>query len=192
MLIAAGALQARLGSSAYIDAKLGRQFNDELQAVRTLRDSGRLADVVVLHFGNNGPVTASQVDSLLGELAAVPHVVLVTVRVDKPWQNLANESFRSAAGRNPKVHIADWYVHSSGHPEWFQSDGTHMKTSGGSGAQAYADLIAGSIPNEPGSPAPGAAGGSNPPPTPAGQPSPENPPPGEPAQPQSEIIPGIL
>ncbi|PZR81676.1 MAG: hypothetical protein DLM65_05420 [Candidatus Aeolococcus gillhamiae] len=35
------------------------------------------------------------------------------------------------------------------HADWFQADGTHFKTSSGSGANAYADLIAGSIPPPP-------------------------------------------
>ncbi|MGI9193321.1 MAG: acyltransferase family protein [Actinomycetota bacterium] len=146
MITAAVALQARLGPSAYIDADKGRQFQGQLQAIRTLRDGGRLADVVVLHFGNNGPVSDAQVDGLLAKLGSVPHIVLVTNRVNKPWQDPVNRVFRSAADRNPKVKIADWFGLSAGHSEWFQADGTHFKTTSGPGARAYAELIGGSIP----------------------------------------------
>jgi hypothetical protein len=144
MVGAAGALQDRLGPRSYIDAHLGRQFKEQLAVVRTLREQGRLGDVVVAHFGNNGPVKASQVDQLMAELSGVPRIVLVTVRVHKPWQNPVNRIYAEAATRFPALKIADWYGRSTGRLEWFQSDGTHLKPKG---AQAYADMIAEHLPN---------------------------------------------
>jgi peptidoglycan/LPS O-acetylase OafA/YrhL len=144
MVGAAGALQDRLGPRGYIDAHLGRQFNEQLAVVRSLRQQSRLGDVVVAHFGNNGPVKASQVDQLMAELTEVPHVVLVTVRVHKPWQDSVNRIYAEAATRFPAIKVADWHGRSAGHLEWFQSDGTHLKPKG---AQAYADMIAEHLPH---------------------------------------------
>ncbi len=142
MVGAAPSLQSKLGPGGYIDARLGRQFDEQLRVIRQLGAQGRLGDVLVLHFGNNGPVGAKHVDALMAEVASVPraqpHVVLVTVRVDKPWQNSVNRTYLEAAQRHPTIKIADWFSHSAGHPEWFASDGTHLKRRG---AEKYAELL---------------------------------------------------
>jgi peptidoglycan/LPS O-acetylase OafA/YrhL len=146
MVGAAGALQAKLGPTGYIDAHLGRQFKEQLAVVRSLGQQGRLGHALIAHFGNNGPVKGKQVDELMAELSAVPHVVLVTVRVHKPWQDSVNRTYAEAAARYPAIKLADWFGRSAGHLEWFQSDGTHLKPKG---AEAYASLIAESLPPAP-------------------------------------------
>ena len=143
MLGAAGALQARLGSSGYIDAKKSRQWKEGVAVAHQRRTEGALGRVVLVHLGNNGPVTDHDVDAMMAELDGVPYVLLVTVRVDKSWQGAVNHSFEAAATRYPKVRVVDWYAHSEGHREWFASDGTHLKPAG---ARAYADLLAGAVP----------------------------------------------
>jgi hypothetical protein len=105
--------------------------------------------VVIIHLGNNGPVSNGDVDSVMAELNGVPNVLLVTVRVDRSWQDEVNQTLRGAAGRYPNVQIVDWYAASAGHGDWFQADGTHFRTSSGPGANAYADLLVGSIPPPP-------------------------------------------
>jgi hypothetical protein len=151
MLGAANALQSRLGSSGHIDAKVGRQFDEGIRVIRSLREQGRLGRVVVVHLGNNGPVKASQIDALMGELDAVPHVLLVTVRVDAAWQNSVNQTMHDAAARYSKVTLVDWFSYSTGHSDWFWSDNTHLRPAG---ANAYADLVAGSVPPPPPPPPP--------------------------------------
>src|SRR5947209_3013758 len=81
MVGAAPALQSRLGSSGYIDAHIGRQFSDGVQVAGSYRDHERLGRAVVVHLGDNGPIRAADVDALLAELAGVPNVLLVNVRV---------------------------------------------------------------------------------------------------------------
>src|SRR5205807_9193797 len=92
MLGAAGPLQARLGPSAYIDAKISRQFADGVNVARQLREQGRLGEVAIVHLGTNGPPKASEVDSLARELGPVPHVLLVTVRVNQRWEGPTNQT----------------------------------------------------------------------------------------------------
>ena len=108
-----------------------------------------LGRVVIIHLGNNGPVSSSDVDAVMRELTGVPNVLLVTVRVDRSWQNEVNQTLHDAAARYPNVQLVDWYSYSGGHGEWFQADGTHFRTSSGPGANAYADLLVGSIPPPP-------------------------------------------
>lgn len=146
MVSAAGALHARLGPSGYIDAQNRRQFSDAITIAKAMREEGRLSNVVVVHLGNNGPVRGSDVDALMRELTGVPTVLLVNVRVDGSWRDSVNQTFADSAGRHATIRLVDWYGYSDGHHDWFQRDGTHFRTTSGPGANAYADLIAGSIP----------------------------------------------
>ncbi len=145
MVSAAGALHAGLGPSGFIDARHRRQFSDAIAIVRTMREHNALGDVVAVHLGNNGPVKGADVDSLMRELADVRTVLLVNVRVAGSWQDQVNQTLADAALRYPSIGLVDWHGHSDGHGEWFQSDGTHFKTTSGPGAKAYAELIVGSI-----------------------------------------------
>lgn len=155
MVSAAGALHARLGPSGYIDAKNNRQFADSVAIARTMREERRLSSVMVVHLGNNGPVKGGDIDALMRELAEVPTTLLVNVRVNGPWQDSVNATLADAARRHPAVRLVDWYGASEGHGDWFQSDGTHFKTTSGPGANAYADLISSSIsPSDPAAPPP--------------------------------------
>jgi hypothetical protein len=149
MLAGAGELQKRLGASGYIDAKQNRYFSEAAPIIHDLRARGVLGRVVIIHLGNNGPVSDSDVDAVMRELTDVPNVLLVTVRVDRSWQNEVNQTLHNAAARYPSVQLVDWYSYSAGHGDWFQADGTHFRTSSGPGANGYADLLVGSIPPPP-------------------------------------------
>ncbi|MCU1449466.1 MAG: hypothetical protein JWP02_1636, partial [Acidimicrobiales bacterium] len=149
MVAAAGELKKRLGPSGYLDAKQNRYFSEAAPILHQLRAQGALGRVVVIHLGNNGPVSPGDIDAAMREVPDVQNVLLVTVRVNKSWQNSVNQTLRDGAGRWPQIQIVDWYSYSSGHGDWFQGDGTHFRTSSGPGANAYADLIAGSIPPPP-------------------------------------------
>lgn len=145
MISAAGALQSRLGSSVYIDARSSRQFAEGITLARRLRLENRLTPVTVVHLGNNGPVRDRDVDTLMAELAGVAKVVLVNVRVGTPWRDAVNQVFADAAARHPTISLVDWHLASNGQRDWFQSDGTHFRTTSGPGASAFADLIVSAI-----------------------------------------------
>jgi hypothetical protein len=142
MISAASALRARLAPDTVIDARQGRQFLDALSVARGMRAKGELGGVVVLALGNNGPVTARDVDRVMTELGDVKRVLIVTTRVGREWQDEVNDVLRTAATQYPVATLVDWWTASADHPEWFQRDGTHFRTSEGPGATAYADLIA--------------------------------------------------
>jgi hypothetical protein len=146
MVGAAPALQSRLGSSGYIDAHIGRQFEDGVHVVQSYRNGGRLGRAVVVHLGDNGAITPGQVDALVTDLDGVPNVLLVNVRVTKPWQDEVNHTLADAVGRHPGVKLVDWFAFSAPHGNWFAGDGTHLTETG---AAAFADLILGAIPPPP-------------------------------------------
>ena len=142
MLSAAGPLKARLGSTGAIDAKVSRQFREGTSIIGQLRQQGRLAPVVVVHLGTNGPPTPADVDALVGA-AAGARVLFITVRVSRSWAAETNSVLAAAPSRHPNAAVVDWFAHSEGHGDWFHSDGTHLTARG---ADAYAAVTGSSLP----------------------------------------------
>jgi outer membrane biosynthesis protein TonB len=176
MVSAAGALRDRLGPTGFIDALMNRQFRDAAAVIRAMRDAGTLGSVVVVHLGTNGPVVPADIDSLVAEVPAAVPVLLVNVRSHTAWAASVNQVLAEAPARHPRVKVVDWYAVSEGHREWFQSDGTHFRTMSGPGANAYADLLVGSVP-----PPPAPAPAPPPPALPVTDPAASVPPPADPA-----------
>ena len=146
MVGAAPALHDRLGANGFIDARVSRQFDEGIHVVHDLHAQGRLGRVVIIHLGDNGPIKPEQMDQMMGELAGVPHVLFVTVRVDRSWQGEVNQTIVDASHRYTTITVVDWYGYSAPHGDWFASDGTHVNNKS---ANAYADFVVGSVPPEP-------------------------------------------
>ena len=151
MVGAAPALQARLGPEGFVDAHIGRQFDDGVRVIEFYRVRGRLGRAVVVHLGDNAAITPGQVDAMVAQLAGVPNVLFVNLRVTKPWQAEVNQTLADAVARHPGVKLVDWFNVSAPHGEWFASDHTHLNETG---AAAFADLIVSAIPPPPPPPAP--------------------------------------
>lgn len=140
MLGAAYQLGATLGS-VEIDAAVGRQSASAISVLNAYRAGGGLPSVVIIDIGNNGTLTPRQIDSVMDALGGAARVIFVTVRVDRPWEEGNNANIWGARDRHPNIVIADWHAASTGHPEYFQGDGIHLRPEG---AQAFADLLGGS------------------------------------------------
>ncbi len=148
MLGAAPQLKERFGKSSYVNAEKNRQWSQGVTAVKVFKEQGKLGKVLIVHLGNNGPAKAEHVEAILKEIKGISHhLVLVTVRVTKPWQDSMNQVIKDAARKHPKkIVIANWYRMSEGHRDWFYSDGTHLTRVG---AENYTKLLAGSVPPDP-------------------------------------------
>jgi hypothetical protein len=134
MLGAAGALADRGWA---VNAAASRQMVDTVPLMQQLGAAGVFGDVVVVHLGTNGTISAASLDGVLAPLAGVPRVVLLTVRADRSWTAPNNALIRARAGGN--VIVADWEAESNGcQGDCFESDGIHLKAAG---RQFYADLI---------------------------------------------------
>jgi peptidoglycan/LPS O-acetylase OafA/YrhL len=121
-----------------IDAKVGRQMHEASGLIKELRALDKLGKIVIIELGTNGPFTAEQLTKTLDALEGVEQIVLVNVRVPKPWQNVVNETLAKVAATYPNTSLIDWHGASSGHDEYFYQDGVHLKPAG---ADAYAQLI---------------------------------------------------
>ena len=138
MLGAAPQLKAVLGDDSYIDAHVGRQFKEAVSMVDAWAAGGQLGNTVIIHLGNNGTVDADTVDAVLDRLGDVPRVLVVNVRVDRPWQDSVDAILAARVPAHKNAALVDWYAASDGHPEYFYDDQTHLRPAG---AQAYAAMI---------------------------------------------------
>ncbi len=125
-----------------VDAKVSRQATAAVKLVHARRDAGQLGEVVIIHIGSNGPFSAEKFDDLMGQLAGVRRIVIVTVKVPRRWEGPNNAMLAERATRYPNAVLVDWHAASYDHPELFRPDGIHLRPAG---ARLYADLIAAAV-----------------------------------------------
>jgi hypothetical protein len=140
LLGAGGEVQRVLGPGTLVDAAIGRQPDDVLNALQAQRDAGHLdgIELLVVQMGSNGAIRPKHLDRLAALVAGIPRVIAVNVSVPRPWQDPNNAALGGAATRFPWLRIADWHALAAQHPEWFGSDGVHTNREG---AKQYANLI---------------------------------------------------
>ena len=142
MLGAANALQARLGDGLWLDAKQNRQFQDGVDTLRSLRDSGQLGTTVVVQLGTNGTVDPGAFDDMMQMLGSARRVVIVTAKVPRPWEDQVNSTLVDGAKKYKNAVILDWHNIGGAHDEYFYDDAIHLRPDG---ATAYAELVAAAI-----------------------------------------------
>ncbi|MEA2829080.1 MAG: hypothetical protein QOG43_3519 [Actinomycetota bacterium] len=135
MIVAQPAMEAE---GIYVDAVIGRQFGDSLAVAHSLRDGGSLGEIVIVHLGNNGPVTEGQFDELMDTLSVARRVVVVNDKVPRPWEEHNNNLFASAVPRFANAVLVDWHAVGDSHPDAFVDDGVHMTQDG---VGLYMDLL---------------------------------------------------
>ena len=90
MLGAAGTMVANY-DMIEVDAAVSRQASVGIDILRWRRDQGTLGDVVVVQLGNNGTFETQQFDDMMSVLSGVPRVLVLTVKVPRPWEGPNNE-----------------------------------------------------------------------------------------------------
>jgi peptidoglycan/LPS O-acetylase OafA/YrhL len=138
MLGASGALESDT-FNVDLHAKVATQATDVLDAITSQVNSGQLRDTVILHVGNNGIVTEEQLRGMLAALSGAQKVVLVNVRVPRPWMKPNNELISSVAPDYPNVTVADWAKASEENRDYMVKDGVHLTSAG---AEVYTRIIA--------------------------------------------------
>lgn len=145
-----GAAEALLQTIADIgvDAAAGRQPGQGVQLMRAYAAAGKLEGVILVHLGNNGVLMASHVDDIVQTAGPGRRVLFVNVKVPRQWEQPSNDALADGLRKYANVRVLDWRGESGKHPEWFWSDGIHLRAEG---AQAYADLILKALQNWPAS-----------------------------------------
>jgi peptidoglycan/LPS O-acetylase OafA/YrhL len=113
-----------------VDAEVARQFGGVLDTVRAYRDTGQLRDKVIIQTGNNGPISSGQFDQLMNALRGASKVLIVNVKVERPWQDSNNTVFAEGVARWPNAVLIDWHAITSGNPDAFVDDGLHLTPTG--------------------------------------------------------------
>jgi hypothetical protein len=139
MLGAYGTL-GQLGT-VQVDAAVGRQPYAVAGILAAIARRGEFPPAVVIHVGNNG-VFGGALTEMLESLTGVKRVVLVSLKVDQPWEEGNNAEIVAAAARYPNVRVADWHAVAAAHPEILYGDGLHVRPEW---AWAYADVIGGAL-----------------------------------------------
>lgn len=71
-------------------------------------------------------------------MRGVTRVVVINVKVPRPWEAPNNAMLADGVGRWPNAVLMDWYKHGAAHPQLFADDGTHM---GPTGVTVFVELI---------------------------------------------------
>lgn len=121
-----------------VNAIKGRQFNQGIQTVQSMRAAHALPSEIVIGLGANGPFTPGQFDQMMQALRGVRRVVLVPVKEPLFWETQVNAVIRAGVRRWPNARIADWYAYAAAHPAVVCCDGMHI---GPAGARAYAQIV---------------------------------------------------
>ena len=87
-----------------------------LDALRSARANGLLGGVVVIHLGNNGPMSAAQFDQLMAEVADQRLVLALTLHEPRSFEAGNNAVITGAVQRWPNLRVVDWHACRPGSP----------------------------------------------------------------------------
>jgi hypothetical protein len=137
MQAATPALQAAL-PGIYVDAAVSRKMGAGLAEVRMIAAAGGLRRIVLVGLGTNGTVTASQINQLRAVLGPDRWLVLVNTYAARPWEQEVNAAIATAARRDPRVLMVDWYSAIQNHTNLLRPDQVRPLAHGGS---LYASIV---------------------------------------------------
>jgi hypothetical protein len=120
-----------------VDGKVSRQMADAIKLAPGYSEFNSTGKSVVVVLGTNGFFTDKQIDSFLDSFSKA-NIYLVNTRVPRSWEKRVNEVLKKKAEDRDNVELIDWYSTAINHPEYFGSDGVHLKAIG---AEALVNLI---------------------------------------------------
>jgi len=144
MLGAASPLRA---AGFTVDAKESRQFDAAVPIVQTIMQSGT-PDLVVIQLGTNGTIDESDAHDVFEALNGVPHVIVMTLGLQRSWVEGNNSFIRSLEGTYSNVRVLNWDALTGNCVTWavgmgktrncFATDGFHLSEDG---ADYYVEVI---------------------------------------------------
>ncbi|MDR6200395.1 peptidoglycan/LPS O-acetylase OafA/YrhL [Microbacterium sp. SORGH_AS428] len=137
MLASAPSLIAAL-PGADVDAVVSRQMNAAPDILRSLADSGRLREFVVLGLGTNGSISQRTLDQVLEVIGPDRQLVLVTASAPRSWIPGVNADIAAFARTHRGVQVADWQSAIAPHLDLLAGDEVHP---GDAGGRIYADTV---------------------------------------------------
>ncbi|MCA9845973.1 MAG: hypothetical protein KC491_15070, partial [Dehalococcoidia bacterium] len=132
-----------------VDAQVSRSLGAAIAILEDRKARGILADTVVLHIGNNGPVTDEQIDRV-AEIVGDRRTIILSLRVPRWWEAENNQVLIRGAGRYG-FEMLDWQAASGERPEILWTDGIHLRPAG---AVFYTELLTEKLAHPPTPPEP--------------------------------------
>lgn len=121
-----------------VDTAISRQVSDGIAALRAKRDNGNLRRQVVAHLGTNGTFSSGQCKAIRKVVGKHRNLVLLTVKVPRPWAAGNNRVISRCAKRYSNVYLLDWQRYVKRHHGLVYGDGYHLTAKG---ARKYAALV---------------------------------------------------
>jgi peptidoglycan/LPS O-acetylase OafA/YrhL len=138
VLINPGPLLQKAFPNITVDGKVSRQMRDAYDIVNQLKIANQLGNIVIIELGTNGPFPDKTLTSLIDLIGKERKILLVNVRVPRPWESIVNKTLVEVAKEYGNTTVVDWYATSANHNEYFVSDGVHLKPAG---SKAFAAMI---------------------------------------------------
>jgi hypothetical protein len=133
-----GAVNQLSGRGFEVDVRGCRQFSEGLSVLAARGDS--LPRVVVIALGTNWTIERRQIRRALITIGRERVLGLVTPREVGGVASSDQTAIRAAGAHwRRRVKVLDWVRYSSGHWNWFWSDGLHLQPRG---ARAFTRLLA--------------------------------------------------
>jgi hypothetical protein len=123
-----------------VDAGKSRQMREAIRITSALSNTDSLSNVVIVHIGNNGPIDAKMFDQLMLPLRDTRLVVIVNLKVPRPWEARNNLVLAEGVARYPNTVLMDWHGTIETQLNLLAADGTHM---GGRSARLYTQMVIG-------------------------------------------------
>ena len=121
-----------------VDTSISRQVSGGVGVLRTKKDNGTLRRQVVVHLGTNGTFTSSQCRTMHKIVGKKRNLLLLSVKVPRPWQASNNRVIDRCATRYSNTYLLDWNRYVRQHRGIVEGDGYHLTPKG---ARKYAALV---------------------------------------------------
>lgn len=130
--------------NASLDSQVGRQLSKGIEILTQRKNNNTLSDTVIIHLGNNSPITPKQIDDLVSLLTEKRKIVFVNLKLPRNYETANNQLLDEAAKKHPNIRVVDWHSRSMNASNVFGKDGIHLL---GNGAKLYAELISNALLN---------------------------------------------
>lgn len=128
--------------NASLDSQVGRQLSKGIEILTQRKNNNTLSDTVIIHLGNNSPITPKQIDDLVSLLTEKRKIVFVNLKLPRNYESANNQLLDEAAKKHTNIRVIDWHSRSMSAANVFGKDGIHLL---GNGAKLYAELISNAL-----------------------------------------------
>jgi len=130
VMLGASNMLKKIFPNAYIDAKVGRQLKEVDKIIESNIDKIQSSQIVVIGLGTNGYFRKEDLEKIISKIGENKKIYLLTVKVNRPWQNEVNKIIYQIAEEKPNVKVIDWYNIAKDKEDIFAEDKTHLNKKG--------------------------------------------------------------